>query len=182
MKPSSLLSLILPILFVACNQQPKEDPRLPKLEQEVQSLNAKTDQLNQQLQQLQTQVLEVQTRTAEQVQTRNVATNTNHADEMSISRMKREVEPLVTKIVDQSSTEAGTEGKGDQYSMRVEYDLKHAVYGLSRTQNEASPYLAKVIVPYQKFVSSSRESRSYGNDTREFVFAYTKGKWVLQKQ
>jgi len=182
MKPASLIPFLLLSLFLACNQQPKEDPRVPKLEQEVQSLNAKTDQLNQQLQELQTQVLEVQTRTAEQIQTRNVATDTNHADEMSVSRMKREVEPLVTKIVDQSAAQADTENKGDQYSMRVEYDLKHAVYGLTRTQNEAAPYLAKVIVPYQKFVSSSRESRSYGNDTREFVFAYTKGKWVLQKQ
>jgi TolA-binding protein len=182
MKPAKPISLLLLVIFLSCSKQPAEDPRLTKLEQEVQSLNAKTEQLNQQLQQLQQQVAEVQTRTTEQMQTRTMAADANRADEMSVSRMKREVEPLVTKIIDQSKADTDTESKGDQFGMRVEYDLKHAVYGLSRTQNEASPYLAKVIVPYQKFVTSSKESRSYGSSTREFVFVYAKGKWILQKQ
>jgi len=169
-------------ILVSCNKQPTEDPRLPKLEQQVQSLNAKTEQLNQQLQQLQQQIAEVQTRTAEQAEARNAVVDANRADEMSVSRMKREVEPLLTKIVDQFKAETDTASKGDQYGMRMEYDLKHAVYGLSRTQNEAMPYQAKVIVPYQKFVSSSKESISFGGATHEFVFVYTKGKWILQKQ
>lgn len=181
MKPSALSRLLLLSFFISCNKQPTEDPRVPKLQQEVQSLNAKTEQLNQQVQQLQQQITDLQTRALEQTQSRTAA-DSNRAEEMSVSRMKREVEPLLTKMIDQFKAETDTESKGNQFGMRVEYDLKHAVYGLSRTQNEAAPYLAKVIVPYQKFVSSSKESRSYGTATREFVFLNTKGKWIYQKQ
>jgi predicted nucleic acid-binding Zn-ribbon protein len=181
MKSSALSTLFLLSSFLSCNQRPAEDPRVPKLQQEVQSLNSKSDQLNQQVQQLQQQIAELQTRTLEQAQSR-ISADTNRVQEMTVTRMKREVEPQMTKLIDQSKAQTDTVSKGEQFGMRVEYDLKHAVYGLSRTQNDAAPYLAKVIVPYQKYVSSSKESLSYGSATREFIFLYSKGKWVLQKQ
>ena len=64
--------------------------------------------------------------------------------------------------------------------MRVEYDLKNAVYGLVKNDDQSAPYSAKVIVKFEKFLESDEVSRSYGNGSSTFVFAYRNKQWILQ--
>ncbi|HJZ12598.1 MAG TPA: hypothetical protein VJ521_10630, partial [Acidobacteriota bacterium] len=89
------------------------------------------------------------------------------------------VEPLLKDVISKLKLAAETPKSGTQFGMRVEYDLKKAVYGLVRNDDPAVPYAAKVIVRYEKFLESETLSRSYGSGTVQFLFAYTHNRWVL---
>lgn len=110
-------------------------------------------------------------------------TASSTAPQMTLERMKRELEePLrraIATVKQKLETSGG--GKGERFGMRLEYEEKNAVYGLIRQEDDPdSPFLGKVLVPYEKFFESGTQSKSYGRSTTEFVFLYTRGKWILK--
>ena len=101
-------------------------------------------------------------------------------EEMTIERMKVELQPFLADLIVRIKGAAETPRKGTQFAMRQEYDLKKAIYGLVRTDDPVTPYQAKVIVPFEKYLESNSISRSYGTGSTTFIFVHRDGQWFLQ--
>jgi len=99
--------------------------------------------------------------------------------EMTVDQMKVDLQPLLKDVIQKIKDSSESEGRGDQFHMRVEYDLKRAIYGLVRNEDPLMPYWGKVIVRYEKFLESDSYSRSYGSGSVQLLFAYTNNRWVL---
>ena len=168
----AFLILIL-TCFPACNrQQPSQtpDPRLAQLQNDVRKLSEENQQLQQEIQTLRAQLSAQQTQTA---------SATSPADSITVERVKKEVAPVLKEAIERIKKNAETAKTGGQFGMRIEYDLKNAVYGLVMGDSGDPPY-AKVIVGYEKFLESNNSSRSYGNGSTTFVFAFRNNEWILQ--
>jgi hypothetical protein len=163
--------LIFALLF-ACRQEKKEtDPQIEQLQKDIKNLSDENQRLLKELQQL---------REDWKQQTQPVATEKKPVprQEMTMDQMKAEVEPVLKEVIVRIKKTAETPRKDKQYGMRIEYDLENAVYGLQN--NEGFPPSAKVIVKYEKFLESDKDSRSYGTGSSTFVFAYHNKQWILQ--
>jgi hypothetical protein len=168
-------SLILSFLvLVSCSKTVERDPRVEKLQNEVQRLAQQNKDLQNEIRQMQTQVQELK----DQQVTRATQTQ-QQGQKMTVDMMKREIRPALEEAIQDIRKKAETPRKGTQFGMRVEYDLKNAFYGLIETGDERSPYQAKVIVTFEKFLESETESKSYGKGSTMLMFSYRKRKWVL---
>ena len=113
-------------------------------------------------------------------QTQPAAKKMPPAEKMTLEKMKAEVAPLLKEIIAKIKESSETPKRGNRYGMRIEYDLPHAFFGLIRTENRETPYMAKVIVRYEKFLESQEVSRSYGLGSTTFLFEYRANRWLLQ--
>src|SRR4029079_6318369 len=96
---------------------------------------------------------------------------------LTVDRMKKEIKPALDKASQDLKKSAETPRKGDHFGMRVEYNLQKAFYGLIETGNAWTPYHAKVIVTFEKFLESGNESKSYGKGSTMLMFAYRNNHW-----
>jgi len=161
--------LILSFLF-ACRQEKQKDPQMDQLQKDVKQLSGENQRLLKELQNLREELKQ---------QTQPVpAKKTISRQEMTMEQMKADVEPVLKEAILRIKKTAETPSKDKQYGMRIEYDLANAVYGLQK--NEGFSPSAKVIVKYEKFLESDKDSRSYGSGSSIFVFAYHNKQWVLQ--
>jgi len=102
---------------------------------------------------------------------------------MTLNQMKAELVPILAGILKQKrEEEAPVKGKKAHYTMRTQYRLNSAVYGLVRTGNPDVPFLGKVLVPYEKMLVSSSSSSLYGSGVDEFQFVYSAGNWNLRSE
>jgi hypothetical protein len=122
---------------------------------------------------------ELTARTEVETQT-STTSPVKRSESMTVDNMKADVEPLLRDLIQKLKKRSETPRKDDQFGMRVEYDLKRAVYGLVRNDDPEVPYHARIIVPYEKFVESDQRSRSYGKGITTVLFAYTGKHWQLQ--
>lgn len=173
----SIPILLLLLLTLSCNKMSRDDPRISELQKDVTRLSEQNKQLSQSLSDLRRELEEVKARPPVAVaQTSTVP----QKPPMTVERMKMGVEPLLEEIVRKIKASSDTPKKGDQYGMRIEFDLKHAVYGLVQSKDSKSPYAARVIVGYEKFLESQKESRSMSSGSEQFYFVYRDPKWVYQ--
>lgn len=100
--------------------------------------------------------------------------------EMTVDQMKRDLQPLLIDFIQKLKAAGETPRKGNQYGMRIEYDLTKAVYGLVKNDDADEPFRGKVIVPYKKFLESETDSRFYGDGTTQFFFTFQDRHWSLQ--
>jgi cell division septum initiation protein DivIVA len=161
------------LVSVSCSKSVEKDPRVEKLQNEVQALAQQNKELQTEIRQLQTQVQELKDQQVTKAQTQQ------QGQKMTVDMMKREIRPALEEAIQDIRKKAETPRSGTQFGMRVEYDLKNAFYGLIETGDERSPYQAKVIVTFEKFLESEKESKSYGKGSTMLVFSYRKRKWVL---
>jgi cell division septum initiation protein DivIVA len=162
------------VTYLSCNKAPEKDPRVEKLQNDVQKLAEQNKKLQSEVGRLQTQLSESQTQpVSPPVQTQPAG------KKMTVDRMKIEIRPALDKAIQDLKKSAETPRKGNQFGMRVEYDLKKAFYGLIETGNERVPYQAKVIVTFEKFLESTTESKSYGKGSTMLMFAYRNNHWEL---
>lgn len=98
---------------------------------------------------------------------------------MTLERARSELGPLVEKSVQRVKESQDTQAGENRYGMRTEYSPKTAIYGLVRNHSKDNPYMAKVIVPYERFLETESGSKPYGKGTARFLFTYHKGKWSL---
>jgi hypothetical protein len=179
-----LLSLILVanlLVSFSCKQQ---KPVPDEKDAQIRQLRQDVDRLTMQTQKLREEIVKLQDRLAqdEALQTRQMAERSSStSNEMNVDRVKREVGPLLLAEIQKLKKSSDTSKRGTQFGMRTEYDTKKAVYGLVRSDNPAVPYLARVIVPFEKFLESDKDSRSMSQGTARFLFAYRKGHWVFEK-
>ena len=168
-----LLFLILPFVY-SCRSEKKEtnDPQIARLQQDVQKLTEENRRLLEELQNIRKD-LKQSSNPAPAVQQTQTAEETR----ITIEQMKQGVEPLLKDVVTNLKKAAETPRKDRQYGMRIDYDLKNAVYGL---HHSGSVPMAKVIVKYEKFLESGSDSRSYGSGSSTFVFVYHNERWLLQ--
>ncbi|MCI0602041.1 hypothetical protein L0156_03440 [bacterium] len=162
--------LIFSFLF-GCSQEKQKDPQMEQLQKDVKKLSDENQRLLKELQNLREEL---------KPQSQPVVPETKPAPrtEMTLEQMKAEVEPVLKEAIGRIKKTAETPKKEKQYGMRIEYDLANAVYGLQN--NEGYPPSAKVIVKYEKFLESDKDSRSYGSGSSTFVFAYHNRQWILQ--
>jgi len=170
-----LLLLVPGFLSPACRSDKTEkDSQISELQKDVKQLSDENRELLKEVQALREEIKEPQTDpivTAEP--------EPEPAKEFTIEQVKKEVGPLLAEVIDKIKKTAETPRKDKQYGMRIEYDLKNAVYGLMNTQQGSEP-AAKVIVRFEKFLESSNDSRAYGTGNSIFVFAHQNDRWVLQ--
>ena len=183
MKQFAASLIIFAFLFslIACKQErpapDNRDVRIQQLEKQVSDLSGDIQSLHNQISMLQEQVSQMQA-----TQTRAAAAAASSSrSEMNVERVKQEVGPLLVDAIEKVKKETDTAKKGSQFGMRTEYDPKRAVYGLVRSDNPEVPYFARVIVSYQKFLESSKESKQMSSGTTRFLFAYRKGRWTFEK-
>jgi regulator of replication initiation timing len=166
--------MMLLVVTCFCTQAPEKDPRVEKLQNDVQKLAEQNQKLQSEVDRLQTRLNESQSQPATPpVQTQQAI------KKMTVDRMKIEIKPALDKAIVDLKKSAETPRKGDQFGMRVEYDLKKAFYGLIETGNEKVPYQAKVIIQFEKFLESGKESKSYGKGSTMLMFAYRNNRWEL---
>jgi hypothetical protein len=174
LQPCNLLIVFLVVTYFSCTKAPEKDPRVEKLQNDVQKLAEQNKKLQSEVQRLQTQLTESQSQPAlPPVQTEPAVKR------MTVDRMKIEIKPALDKAIQDLKKSAETPRKGNQFGMRVEYDLKKAFYGLIETGNQRVPYQAKVIVTFEKFLESGTESKSYGKGSTMLMFAYRNNHWEL---
>ena len=166
------LLLLLP-LFSCQNEKQQKDSEIADLQKDVKQLSEENHKL----------LKEIQTLREEMKQPPpplppSDPTKTETAPSMTMDRMKAELEPLLKNIIENIKKREETPKKENQYGMRIEYDLKNAVYGLNN-QSGDQPF-AKVIIRYEKFLESGQDSRSYGKGSSSFYFAHQKDRWVFQ--
>jgi alanyl-tRNA synthetase len=170
----NLLSAILMVTYISCTKTSEKDPRVEKLQNDVQKLADQNKKLQSEVERLQTQLTESQSQPAlPSVETQPAA------KKMTVDRMKIEIRPALDKAIQDLKKSAETPRKGNQFGMRVEYNLNKAFYGLIETGNERVPYQAKVIVTFEKFLESGSESKSYGKGSTMLMFAYRNNHWEL---
>jgi chromosome segregation ATPase len=162
------------VSLFSCSKAPEKDPRVEKLQSDVQKLAEQNKKLQSEVERLQTQLTESQSQPAVlPVQTPEAV------KKMTVDRMKVEIRPALDKAILDLKKSAETPRQGNQFGMRVEYDLKKAFYGLIETGNERVPYQAKVIVTFEKFLESGTESKSYGKGSTMLMFAFRNNRWEL---
>lgn len=163
--------VILSFLFTCRQEKQQKDPQIDQLRKDVKQLSDENQRLLKELQNLREELKQ---------QTQPVVKETKPVvgQEMTMEQMKAEVEPVLKEAIIRIKKTAETPRKDKQYGMRIEYDLANAVYGLQN--NEGYPPSAKVIVKYEKFLESDKDSRSYGAGSSTFVFAYQNKQWILQ--
>jgi septal ring factor EnvC (AmiA/AmiB activator) len=163
--------LILSSLFSCRQEKQQKDPQMDQLRKDVKQLSDENQRLLKELQNLREELKQ---------QTQPVVKETKPVvrQEMTMQQMKVEVEPVLKEAIIRIKKTAETPRKDKQYGMRIEYDLANAVYGLQN--NEGYPPSAKVIVKYEKFLESDKDSRSYGTGSSTFIFAYQNKQWILQ--
>jgi vacuolar-type H+-ATPase subunit I/STV1 len=170
----NLLLTLLVVTCFACSRVPEKDQRVEKLENDVQKLAEQNKKLQSEVEHLQTQLSESQTQPASPTVQSQPA-----AKKMTVDRMKIEIRPALDKAIQDLKKSAETPREGNQFGMRVEYDLKKAFYGLIETGNDRVPYQAKVIVTFEKFLESETDSKSYGKGSTMLMFAYRNNRWEL---
>jgi hypothetical protein len=173
--------IVLTIFFSAhCKDQNALEgvnrKEIAKLRQDVTRLADENRRLSQEVSALRE---ELTVHNQPQTQT-SVVVPVKRPEAMTVDTMKSDVKPLLLDVIQKLKKRSETPRNDAQYGMRVEYDLKRAVYGLVRNDDPEVPYHAKIIVPYEKFVESDRLSRSYGTGTTTILFAYTRKQWRLQ--
>lgn len=162
------------VSLFSCTKAQEKDPRVEKLQNDVEKLAEQNKKLQSEVERLQTQVSEAQSQPAlPVVQTQEAV------KKMTVERMKIEIRPALDKAIADLKKSAETPRKGNQFGMRVEFDLKKAFYGLIETGNPKVPYQAKVIVTFEKFLESGNESKSYGKGSTMLMFAYRNNRWEL---
>lgn len=175
---SSTFILCICIPFLSCGA--KDDPRISELQKDVVRLSEENKQQAQQIRQLQSDMQEAQTQMrapAPAVQAAPAAARST----MTVERLKQGVAPVLEEVLRKLKESSDTPKRGEGYGMRTEFDLQHAVYGLVQTKDPRAPYAARVIVTYEKFLESHKESRSFGSGSQEFNFVYRNQKWVYQE-
>jgi regulator of replication initiation timing len=171
------LTLLIFTFFICCGQSQKEkDPQIVQLQKDVSRLSEENQRLTNEVQSLRTQL---QSNESAPVPT-EIPKEQPSAESMTVEQMKQEVAPLLKDTIQKIKIESESAKNGKQFGMRAEYDLKNAVYGLVKNDDESAPYSAKVIVKFEKFLESDHVSRSYGNGSSTFVFAYRNKQWILQ--
>jgi cell division protein FtsB len=170
----NLLLMLLVVTYFSCTKAPEKDPRVEKLQNDVQKLAEQNKKLQSEVERLQTQVSESQSQPV-----LPTAQTQEAVKKMTVDRMKIEIRPALDKAIQEIKKSAETPRKGSQFGMRVEYDLKKAFYGLIETGNAWTPYHAKVIVTFEKFLESGNESKSYGKGSTMLMFAYRNNHWEL---
>jgi hypothetical protein len=170
----NLLLMLLVVTYISCTKAPEKDPRVEKLQNDVQKLAEQNKKLQSEVERLQTQVSESQSQPV-----LPTAQTQEAVKKMTVDRMKIEIRPALDKAIQEIKKSAETPRKGSQFGMRVEYDLKKAFYGLIETGNAWTPYHAKVIVTFEKFLESGNESKSYGKGSTMLMFAYRNNHWEL---
>ena len=171
------LFLCVSLLLFSCARKEREDPRIAQLEKDVARLSDENKQLEQSINELRAGLGRPQTQqTAPQAQTTAAS-----RVPMTVERMKGGVTPVLEEMIQKIKQASDTPKRGDGYGMRTEYDVSHAVFGLVQSKDSSAPYTARVIVKYEKFLESNKESRSYGSGSQEFRFVYRNQKWVYQK-
>ena len=169
---------LLFILFISfgCgnNKAQQPDPQINQLRNDVRKLSDDNQRLKEELETLRSQLNQNTNATPASAETQ-----TQSIEQMSLDQMKKEVAPLLKDAIDRIKKANETPKSGNQYGMRMEYDLKHAVFGLVQTGDESAPYSAKVIVKYEKFLESENSSKSYGNGSSTFLFSYRGSEWIL---
>lgn len=172
---SSIPALFLLLLFLSCNKMSQDDARISQLQKDVVRLSEQNKQLEQTLTDLRRDLEEVKARPPVAMAQPSTAPQ---KPPMTVERMKMGVEPVLEEIVRKIKASSDTPKKGEQYGMRIEFDLKHAVYGLVQSKDSKAPYAARVIVGYEKFLESQKESRSMSSGSEQFDFVYRDPKWV----
>jgi hypothetical protein len=163
--------------FLACReQQDQSNTQIQQLQREVKRLSEENQRLSDEVRSLRTQ-LKPNESTPPQTQSTIVPAPARNT--MTVERMKKEVKPLLEEAIDRIKQSSETPRKQNQYGMRIEYDLKNAVYGLINDEEGIVPY-AKVIVKYEKFLESENDSRPYGSGSSTFLFAFHNNHWTLQ--
>jgi hypothetical protein len=170
-------SLLLVVSFLSgCVQKEQgPDPQMIQLQQDVRRLSVENQKLLQEIQSMR------QDLARQEQEERSASEQKTEPDqqEMTLDRVKLEVEPLLREAIKRIKVKVETPKKGKQFGMRMEYDLRRAVYGLARSEDSLFPSTAKVLVPYAKYLESDQESKSYGLGTTTFHFAYRNDRWVL---
>lgn len=176
-----LIQIILTGLLIVPFSCKQEKPAPDDKTEQINQLRKDVDRLSSETQELRKEILDLKEQLAQQqaVQTRSAAASAS--SEMNIERVKREVAPVLQEVIHKLKKETDTPKQGSQFGMRTEYDTKRAVYGLIRSENPGIPYFARVIVSYQKYLESDRETRAISNGTTRFLFAYRKGRWTFEK-
>jgi hypothetical protein len=165
---------------VACRQNQNQDQRAAQIQQqqqqrEIKRLSEENQRLSDEIRSLRAELKAKQNPTPQPQSSPKVPEN----NPMTVERMKTEIKPLLEETIDYIKKTSETPRKQNQYGMRIEYDLKNAVYGLINDEDGTVPY-AKVIVQYEKFLESEKDSRSYGSGSSTFLFAYHNHRWTLQ--
>ena len=177
--PAIIASLLLSLL--SCKEEKPapdaRDARIQQLEKQVAGLSGDVQDLHNQISMMQQQITEIQ---AAQTRAASLSVSSSRS-EMTVERVKQEVGPLLPGAIEKVKKETDTAKKGSQFGMRTDYDPKRAVYGLVRSDNPEIPYYARVIVSYQKYLVSSKESREMSTGSTRFLFAYRKGRWTFEK-
>ena len=169
------LFLILAFYLGCGNQRPQQsDPQINQLKNDIRKLSDDNQRLKQEIDSLRVQLNQ---KTAESSPTQ--PSQTQAIERMTLDEMKRQVAPALKDTIDRIKKASETPRSGDQFGMRMEFDVKHAVYGLVQTEDATAPYSAKVIVKFEKFLESGSSSKSYGSGSSTFIFSYRAGQWVL---
>jgi hypothetical protein len=166
--------------FSACRKE--EDPRISQLQKDVRQLSEENRGLKEELQTMRQEMAVAQrenaiVRPSPQTQT---APAKPAQPQMTVDRMKRELQPMLVDFIQKLKAAGDTPRKGNQYGMRIEYDLTKAIYGLVQNDDPDQPFTGKVIVPYRKFLESEMDSKSYGEGTTQFIFIFQDDHWSLQ--
>ena len=170
-----LLLLIVSFVTPACRSEKSEkDSQISELQKDVKQLSDENRELLKEVQALREEIKPPQTEAVPAP----AEPEPEPAKEITLEQVKTEVGPLLAEVIDKIKKTAETPRKDRQYGMRIEYDLKNAVYGLMNTQQGSEP-AAKVIVKYEKFLESASDSRAYGTGNSIFVFAYQNDRWIL---
>jgi hypothetical protein len=175
----SLIPLLFVLLLTSCKTS-QDDPRIPELQKDVVRLSEQNKKLEESINELRRGLQE--SRENQQPPPVQQAPAAPPRPVMTLERMKMGVEPVLEEVIRKIKVSSDTPKKGEQYGMRIEYDLKHAVYGLVQSKDRRAPYAARVIVSYQRFLESQKESREYGSGSQEFFFVYRDPKWVYQER
>ncbi|HSE40956.1 MAG TPA: hypothetical protein VLH08_09350 [Acidobacteriota bacterium] len=178
MKSSIITSIsIFSFLFsFSCTKQAEKDPRIDKLQDEVQTLSEKNKEFESEIQQLRRDLNELKN---QQQSAQKPQTPQQQQQKMTVDVMKREIRPALDEAIRDIKKKTETPRKGSQFGMRVEYDFQKAFYGLIDTGDESVPYKAKIIIQFEKFLESEKESKSYGKGSTTLMFSYRKRKWAL---
>jgi hypothetical protein len=172
-----LFFIFLILSFIpACRAEKKEekDSQIAELQKDVKQLSEENRELIKEVQALRQEMKPQQTEPIASPQT-----DIEPVKQVTIEQVKTEVAPVLEDVIDKIKKTADTPRRDRQYGMRIEYDLKNAVYGLMNTQLGSEP-AAKVIVKYERFLESAEDSRAYGTGNSTFVFARQDDRWVLQ--